>query len=177
MTRINDPDAARAVDETLGVVPQRLSAGEAAYEIAVAAAFDHSPDPRAVETRDRVRAQQEAVASLAPWRAAVDWSRYGDVLELEEAFAQLASSRRGMTIPAARDYVTAQLREAWAKSTGGTPERVGAVEKAIAEGIRHFRSIAPITGRPVPSKPPRPGATEADFDRAVAEAFGREVRG
>lgn len=181
MTRITDPDAQRAVDEALGLRPARMTTGEAAFELAVAETFRRDPDPRAVEAQGRVKAAQEAVADLAPWRAAVRWDQYDDLAALEERFARLASSRRGQSIEAARGHVAAQLREAWAKGGTSTSTRFAAVEKAIREGIAHFERLSAIATAPQRSTEARSTTsrrtlvTEADFDKAVARTFGREV--
>jgi len=182
---ITEADVDDAVARAFGRTPERMSLDEAVIEIVQARAFGRDPDLRAVEAKREVEIAQEAVADLAPWRAAVHWDQYGELCDLEERLAQLTSSRRGQTIEAAREYTMTQLREAWVKGGDTTHGRFVATEKVLREGIAHFAKLAPIASSPPTaprSAPPaRPAVaerrvtiTEADVDKAVARAFGRK---
>lgn len=155
-----------------------MTTTEAAQDAALAAAFGRDPDPRALEARRHVQAAQEAERTVYPWRSAVRWDQRDEVLQAEEQLAQLASSRRGQSKAAAREYVSGLLREAWAKGGTTDHDRMVAVAKALSEGISHFSRLAPIAGTVestgAPGRTSIAPVTEADVDEAIARAFGRD---
>lgn len=179
---VTEADFDDAVRRAHGRPTSTMRVDEAAVELSVARAFDRAPDPRAVETQRRVQAAQEAVRDLAPWRAVVRWDQYDELVDLEERFAELTTSRRGQTMESSRSRVGTLLREAWTKSGPSQGARFAAVEKALRDGFAQLERLSPLVpGRPaaVPAVAERRTpqrtqvVTEADFDRAVARAYGR----
>jgi len=131
------------LDEALAIMsgrkPRPLTAEEAEYDLRGSRTFHRAPDARAVEARERVRAAQAAVKDVAPWRAAVEWGQYDELVEAEGNLAQLWASRRGITIERARAAATQALREAW--TTGGANDDAR-LEAAMKELDRFATELA-----------------------------------